>query len=661
MKKTLFRTVLVLAALTACNKEVETLAPIVDNGQEEATPSKVTLTFTAAISEETRTTYTDDKTASWEANDAITVCVTNGTIYEIADFTTTDGETFTGQVTEGFTTIVSGIYPANDVYQDFQDDYFTNGAVTAVFLPHAYNLEDTNDTGKFIPLVGSSNDGETLTFHHFCSAMKVTLTNIPDDATLFTFTTNKQQITTDFAIIDGRISLPEPNDGTNSTVSFRFEATSFDTRSFYIPIPDGSLIANSYVTIQNDDEDILFKKIITTSPSFGLNSKGKDAIRVLPSVACWTKNEDWNAYYFGPYKSSGKIYKRICLENMTGSYNYEVLTNSQFNDTYHGSAADYLSSTHFSTKISGLTTSYSSSGLNLNYNTLPKGKYYVMLFGLDQNLKFTGEYNCVEVVNPTFSTPEGWSISVVDDYRITYTAPAETKWQYVAVNASTFESTYLSDLEYLIYKEIRDRKGSYESNPSSWAPRSGSQSYTVAYNGDYVLLCIGIDDNYRPTGEYCRLDYSFPIPTDAYNAWIGKWTVVDNGSTQNTDTWTITRRQANHSYTVKGLFGYDSSYSFEIKYNDEDGSLVFPSQIYNTSNTLTYWLVGSSSNAAGHQQGEYNIMQCSFNENDSDHATLVGLNSLTRYYTISYKKSDGSYNGYYKVRYLPSTLTRVTE
>ena len=42
MRKHLIGTILVLAALAACNKEVETPAPAVDNGQEEVTPGKVT-------------------------------------------------------------------------------------------------------------------------------------------------------------------------------------------------------------------------------------------------------------------------------------------------------------------------------------------------------------------------------------------------------------------------------------------------------------------------------------------------------------------------------------------------------------------------------------------------------------------------------------------
>lgn len=665
MRKHLIGTILVLAALAACNKEVET--SVVDNGQPEDKTGKVTLTFKATISEETRTIYDNDKTASWEAGDAITVCVTDGTNYETADFTTTDGETFSGEVTDGYTTIVSAIYPANDNYREFQEDYFTDGAVTAVFLPHAYNLEDSNDTGKFIPLVSSSIDGETMTFHHFCSAMKVTLTNIPQDATLFTFTTNKQQITTDFTLNDGRIGLINQDDGTNTAVSFRFEAGSLDTRSFYIPIPDGSLAANSYVTLQNDDDDLLYKKIITSSPTFGLNTNGKDAIRVLPAVACWTKNEDWNAYYFGSFKSSGVIYKRISLENMTGSYQYEVLSSTTFNNTYGGSVVNYLSSAHFGEYVSGLTKSYSTETKNIDYPSLSKGTKYVIVFGLDDELHFTGEYNCIEVVYPSFSTPDGWSISVVesDSYPIKYTVPAGTKWQNVTVSATTFADFFLGDVEFLVYYYARDYKGQYDADPSKYAPRTGNVNFKAPANPEgkeYVFVSFGIDENYRATGEYCKLDYTFEPPTETYSAWIGKW------SLSNGDTWTVSSKQANHTYVVKGLCG-TSSFTAEAELT-EDGHLLFKTQkgvgkqTYNGYD-VTVNLYKRKTSSGGFSSTIGNLMQATM-DGEGQAATLAPTNAEYPIYSMvgSYKDANGDtkYVGYGSNRSAADvTLTRVTE
>lgn len=666
MKKYLFRTALVLAALTACNKEIDNQTPLTVDPVDETPAGKVTLTFKAAIDDATRTVYANDKTGSWEADDKITVCVTDGESFEIVDFTTEDGVTFSAEVSQDYTTIASAVYPANDEYAVFPEDFFDvtgDGDVIGLYLTNVLDIGLADDKGTLIPMVGSYDAStQTMSFHHVCGALKVTLSNIPDDATLFAFHANNQQLVFDFPLTnDGRIELGTPVEG-NDDMDLFFHFTVDEettTRSFYIPIPDGSLAAGAYVTLENEDGELLYKKVLSTAQTFNKNN-----IKRLPTVACWTRNEDWNAYYYGTYKTdNGSIYKGVATENVSSPYYYALINENTFNNTYGGSVIEYLSSNSFAEAVGNATPR--TGDRIFGYTTFAPGIRYIIIYGLDENNKFTGEYNCVKIERPVFATPEGWSISVVegDSYPIKYKRPSGVQWQYVTVKASTF-TTYSEDVEYLIYTYARSYKNQYEEDPTKRAPLAANYNLPAPTNAEgveYVFVSFGIDQNYLPTGDYFLLDYTFEIPTDAYSAWLGKWTVVDNGSTQNTDTWTITRKQANHSYTVKGLLGYSSDYSFEIKFNEEDGALVFPSQIYNSSTTLTYWLVGSSNKAADHQQGEYDIMQASFNENDPDKATLVGLNPLKRYYTVSYNKSDGSYNGYYKVRYLPSTMTRVTE
>lgn len=603
MRKHLIGTILVLAALTACNKEVDTPAPAVDNGQEEVTPGKVTLTFKAAIDEETRTTYANDKTASWAAGDKISVCLTDSESYDVVDFTTEDGVIFTGEVNPGYTTPVSAIYPANEVYTTYSwNSYFSqdDGSVTAVRLADGYELGSDDDPGKFIPLIGSY-DGETMTFHHFCNTLKVTLTNIPEDAAYFTFATNKQKLVSDFSLTGGRMGLVSQEDDVDTSVYFEFEPGSLTTRSFYIPVPDGTLAANSYVALQDGGGADLFKKRITSSPTFGLNANEKDAIRVLPSVACWTRNENWNAYYYGSYKTTaGAINKRICLENMTGSYQYEVLTGATFNDTYGGSVANYLSSAHFEEYVRNLTQSYSAETRNLNYSSLSHGTKYVIVFGLDTERKFTGEYNCIEVVYPAFSTPEGWSISIVetDNYPIKFEVPSGVHWQNALVKETSFTSSYNGDLEYFIYNTARSYKADYEADNTKHAPRTGNLSSKPSGKENYIIVSFGIDDDYRPTGEYCMINYSFEDPLQDYLSWIGTWNFSDNSQT---DIWTITGKVVNHSYTVTGIAG-KSEYSFEL-IRDSNNVLSLSSQLsndkYGSSNRDLYLLtLNSSGNAS---------------------------------------------------------------
>ena len=638
MRKHLIGTILVLAALTACNKEIDTQTPATVDPVEETPAGKVTLTFKATIGEGTRTIYTNDKTASWASGDKISVCLTDSESYEVVDFTTEDGITFTGDVNPGYTTPVSAIYPADEVYTTYAwNSYFSqeNGSVTAVRLADGYELGSADDPGKFIPLIGSY-DGEKMEFHHFCSTMKVTLTNIPDDAAYFTFTTNKQKLVSDFTLTGGRMSMVSQEDDVDTRVYFEFEPGSLTTRSFYIPVPDGTLAANSYVALQDGGGADLFKKRITSSPTFGLNANEKDAIRILPEVACWTRNEDWTAYYYGTYKTtSGAFYKGIRVEDVSSSYSILRLTDNAFNNTYGGSVAEYLSSDAFAQAVRSISNPYNGDK-TCGYTTFTPGTYHVIILGLDENKKFTGEYNCVKIEYPAFTTPEGWNISLTDQaYRwlASYTVPSDdTQWQYISVPANSLEETYQNDFEYMVYSFIRGDRNSYASDPSKWPPRKGNKGFYVNYTGDYILICAGIDDNYMPTGEYFRLDYSFPVPTEAYLAWIGKWTVSDG---THSDTWTISGGQANHSYTITGIAG--QTYKVLGEYND--GSLKLSSQLleekYGTNKRDVYLLARGTS-------GVYSTM-----DRQILTATMDDEGAVT--VTPSTGTAPGGYGIYYKV------------
>ena len=667
MRKHLIGTILVLAALAACNKEVDTLTPATVDPVEETPAGKVTLTFKATIGEETRTTYANDKTASWAAGDKISVCLTDSESYDVVDFTTEDGVTFSGEVNPGYTTPVSAIYPANEVYTTYAwNNYFSqeDGSVTAVRLADGYELGSDDDPGKFIPLIGSY-DGETMTFHHFCNTLKVTLTNIPDDAAYFTFTTNKQKLVSDFSLTGGRMGLVSQEDDVDTSVSFEFEPGSLTTRSFYIPVPDGTLAANSYVALLDGGGADLFKKRITSSPTFGLNANSKDAIRVLPEVACWTRNEDWDAYYYGPYVQSNRIYTGIRTRNVDSSFNLIRLTNDAFTNTYHSSVAEYLASSSFTSAVTNFTKSYDED-ITMGYLSYTDEPYYLFIVGLDNDLQFTGEYNCIKVDKPILETPTGWSITIsenTDNYTIRYIVPTNnTQWQYIPIKASDLQEKYLGDLECAIYSLIRSRKSSHDSDPSSWKPRTGIQAYNVSYSGEYIIMCAGIDENYLPTGAFCRLDYNFTKeePSEEYNRWIGTWTVVDNQASPKTNTWTISRKRANHTYNIKGLTSATAPIC-EAQFDSNSGNLVIQSQenfwILNISGAdrmlSLYGRTGETFN-----QGVYVIMSAQFNDNTYTSASLNSFDSFDSYYIPFYVNGVRNESTSYGIRYLPSSMTK---
>ena len=339
MKKNLFRTILVLAALAACNKEVETPTPAVDNGQEEVTPGKVTLTFKAAIDDGTRTVYANDKTASWQADDAISVCLSDGTNYEVVDFTTTDGIEFSAEVTQGYE-IVSGVYPANDVYSTSQDDYFySNGTVKAVYLPDTYNLGTANDGGIALPMVGQMDDDDndgipTFKFHHICGALKIEVIDIFD---ALTFTT-AETITGSFDLNSGRIAMPA--EGTGSTVTFNYgrlasnpEVGERDNRTFYIPIPDGTITTGATMALKTADAKTTYEKTTPGDIAFDSNK-----IKRLSAIG-FNRRTDWS---ITPDLTGAKPFISFTVLDDNQLYIRLSTTKSNFEDTYHGSVAAFL-------------------------------------------------------------------------------------------------------------------------------------------------------------------------------------------------------------------------------------------------------------------------------------------------------------------------------
>ncbi|MBQ2466564.1 MAG: cyclic nucleotide-binding domain-containing protein, partial [Lachnospiraceae bacterium] len=488
MKKYLIRTVLVLAAITACNKEVET--HVVDNGQEEVTPGMVTMTFTAAMGEETRTAYPDDKTGKWVVGDQITVCVTKDVTdgeqrdYKLYNFTATgmSGELmeFSGSVKDGYTTIVSGIYPVSNktVLDDGEvvsNHVFTAGAVTSVYLPDTYNLGTANDGGIALPMVGEmvvpeGSETPTFTFHHICGALKI---EVIDIFNALTFTT-AESITGNFPLnSEGRIAIPA--NGSGSTVTFNYDRLATNiagdergNRTFYIPVPDGTLTAGATMALKKgNDLTTVFEKSISSNVVFASNI---NVIKRLPKIG--------------------------------------------------------------------------------------------------------------------FNTPEGWAIDIIDGnvgqkITINYTFPAGTYYARFLVKKSTFINTYEGSVAKLIEKKLPELS-TFSNNTYN-----GSNVETYFAEKDYISFMIGVipsdpsnlsDKTGRLiTFEYCKLEYSFEEPTQAFQNWIGKWSVTEDATDPKTDTWTISTKKANSTYIIKGIAG-KTAIAAEGVYSAADASLTLLSQ-----------------------------------------------------------------------------------
>ena len=557
MRKHLIGTILVLAALAACNKEVETPAPAVDNGQEEATPGKVTLTFKATIDEGTRTSYDADLNGSWVAGDAITVCVTNDTDFETAKFetakfTTTDGETFSGTVTKGYTTIVSGVYPADDKHV-FD---LNNGKVTSVYLSDTYSLGTANDGGTALPMVGEMEKG-VFTFHHICGALKITVVDIFN---ALTFTTAGEAITGDFELDEETRRIKMPENGTSSTVTFNYDRLqkylddgNFGprySRTFYIPVPDGTLSGGATMALKSGN-NVVYEKQTSTTNSISFNS---NVIKHFKEIGLNPRN-DWSitpdlsginpVITFDPHNNN-QLYIRL------------TTTKANFNKTYHGSVEAFLEERIQSSKN-----------------------------GTQKGLK-------------------------------TYTPQTDN-------NPATIEE-YLQDPEKL------------------------------------YIMC-GVDKTVS-TGRKCDLDYyvystTLEAPTDSYLAWLGQWTVKDG---TNEDTWTISYRQANHSYNITGICG--RTYNVVGDYNNGDLSLSSQKLSVRINNKDSF-LYPRKENGNGNYVTDLHIISMSM---DNDNNVIIVdpdlINSPGGYGIYTYNPDTNKYGIIDRREFDESmtiTMTRVPE
>lgn len=486
MKKFLIWTALVLAAITACNKEIDT--QLTSNTPEEPTieAKKVTLTIKASIEAETRTAYENDQKATWQVDDKITVCVTNSShsdflLYDLKAEIVNDELVFAGEVDENYTTVVSGIYPAQDNYhldtpvENTNKKYFNIGAegdgtVIGIYLPDTYDLETANDTGRYIPMVGemvhdNDNNTDTFTFHHICGALKITVVDIFN---ALTFTTAGETITGNFPLTNGRIEMPES--GSSSTVTFNYGRLpreegyigERESRTFYIPVPIGALSGGATMALKNGNK-VVFDKKTTNNNSIVFDSK---VIKRLQAIKFSPRN-DWS---INPDFSGDKAVIYFNVQNENDKYIRIPTTKNNFKNKYHGSFAEIIEER-----------------LHGSYQTLTGSSHY----DFDNSIS-----------------------------------------QYFDAGA------------------------------------------------EKVFIMLGVTStttNRKFTFDYCLVEDTVPDPaTPEYRAWLGDWQVTEDTETDpKTDTWTITRKETNGSYIIKGIAKRNTVEAVGIFSSDDNGLSLY--------------------------------------------------------------------------------------
>ena len=631
---------LLLLALGSCSREKET------------TPADgfVKMRFTAVVGE-TRTAYENDKTASWVAGDAISVYVTNGTDGQVVTFTAGEDLTFEGSVPAGYETIVAGAYPADAAHT------FNADGVSALHLPGTYNLDEGDDPASVLPLAGTYADG-VMTFRHPAGALKFTVDNVPANATCFEFKAAGQKVNGSFPM-DPALAATEVESEQSVRIAFPEAA---GTHTFYVPMPAGELAAGASIALYDFDNEILFQKTVPQALTVS-----KNVIKRIAAVETWNKNEAWQATYLrDEYSSSAKkVYSKVKISGTTGSHDFALFTKSTFDNQYD-SVEEFLSSNFIpNKKASG--TKPKTANATYNYNKLSPGPRVVVIYGLDEDYNFTGEYNLIEFEVPEFTTPADWSITFKPEYdnngAIVQAVSVKTdgsSWGFTWMTKSVFASNYGSDPVAAIWKKRT-------STDKLRTSKSISLLLGTIDEGEYVFLCYGMDEradsdsDRTPTFKYCLLEVDYRKPTEAYLAWIGTWNVTDNTpNTPETDKWTITKKEVNTSYKITGLGG-NGGLTVEATFDEETGQMKFKSQpdfatVVKDGETRVISLFGTD--GSHYSTGTYDLMYAAFDEGSTDAATLISADpeKYTKYKLYGYVDGQNKYN--YGTRTLPSSMTR---
>ena len=614
-------------ALASCSREKET-------GPADGF---VKMRFTAVVADgSTRTAYDNEKTVSWVAGDAISVYVTNGTDGQVVNFTAGEDLTFEGNVPAGYETIVAGAYPADAAHT------FDASGVKTLHFPASYTLAAGADPASVLPLAGTYANG-VMTFRHPAGALKFTVDNVPAAAVRFRFTAAGQKVNGSFAM-DPALAATEVE--AEQAVDITFPAAE-GSRSFYVPMPAGNLAAGAAIALYDAENNLLFQKTVPQALTVS-----KNVIKRIAAVSSWTKNEAWEVkYMYDLYsKSSEKVYSYVNLSGTTGLYDISLSAKSYF-DSHFGTIEGFLTSDVIpNRKASGTTPK--SGDKNYYYNRFtPGGSYVMVVYGVDENYNFTGEYNLVEFEVPEFTQPEDWHLTFKPSYNVNGTlypalhiqVPQGTSYSYTLLKKEVFLSDYGGDAEAYIWTRVNPTTSVTIRTNSDFYPYYSSLNET-----DYVFILYGIraaeqtGDNRILSYEYAVLEFTYvkpsDEPTEAYSAWLGKWSVTESsGDAPFTDTWTISAKNNNASYTITGLVNRTS---WEVMgLFEEDGTLLIKAQ-KDIATTTTSSGYEASVNLYGKRadgktySGTYDLMRATIDPANPGHAVLAPPSSSSLY--VSY-------------------------
>lgn len=164
-------------------------------------------------------------------------------------------------------------------YYPYDADAVADGNSLSLTLPSKYVYTGNSNA----PMLGRKTESGDFLFTHLCGLLKITIINIPENATKFIITSENKSISgcaevNDITVSNALLEIDEKA-GNNSVTYFMGANTFTPNKVFYIPLPEGNY-EKLTVSLQNDNQDVYFERSIS-------NATIKRAVMLeMPVIGC---------------------------------------------------------------------------------------------------------------------------------------------------------------------------------------------------------------------------------------------------------------------------------------------------------------------------------------------------------------------------------------
>ena len=398
-------------ALAACNKET------VQKFEKKSLPLEKPTDYLVLKAHygqpSSKSAISDAGAFTWTDGDQISVWTTVNNRSSFRTYTlqsgagTNDGEFFGASSTANVSKVAvlpAGLAPS------------TSNSSLTITLPKEYNYSESVTNS---PMIAQVTDAQTpLSFKHLAGLIKLTVDNIPSNATTLYFTTPGVKISGSYTISDytaPKASLEAAagaSDGSDEYVEIKFTPTG-GPMTFYVPLPVGNY-EDGFIMACFDANDNFVSLPYYYEKPFSVE---RADLLLAPTATLWAEANDILASYDGPYKYNGQYYSAFSFLTAGPYFKYAIIP-------YSGSLSigTLLSIAEYVTEDEELEL-YSSDEYPLY--TLPAGSYIAFMVAYDAqgNCLYTYSYALADVVDIPEESSAGykkwlgtWSISGIDLY-----------------------------------------------------------------------------------------------------------------------------------------------------------------------------------------------------------------------------------------------------